>query len=194
MNLSCKFVFPCLLPVLLGLSIAAYADSVNLGVDGHLYGEYSLGASQSVSETFTLNQDTEVSSLTFGVGPEAGGMLLNGSFQVIVTGAGGVLYALDEQTVNGSPSYQVTTPLPDILPAGQYDIMFEGGACGDPCYSFVAGIDYYSPALYQGLGGSAQGPFGFELTGDNVPEPGTLVLAGTALAFIPARRYWRRRR
>jgi hypothetical protein len=179
---------------------------VNVGVDGHVYGAYSLGANQSVSETFTLDQNTQVTSLTFGIAPEMAGMALNGSFQVVVTGAGGVVYVLDEQTVNGSPTYQVTTPLPGILPSGDYDIMFDGGACGDPCYGFVAGIDFYMPAIYQGIGGNAQGSFGFDLTGvsdsqlsafelaaNNVPEPGTLVLAGTALVFIPIRRYWRRR-
>lgn len=206
MNLSYKYLTPSLLVMLLGFSAPCLANTVNIGVDGNLYGAYSLGANQSVGETFTLNQNTEITSLNFGIQPEIAGMMFDGSFQVIVSGAAGIVYELDELSVNGSPNYQVTTPLPNILAAGQYDITFDGGACGSPCTGFVAGIDYYEPAMYQGLGGSAQGPFGFVLTGqtlsdaaalelaqDNVPEPGSWILAGTALMFIPMFRYWRRK-
>jgi hypothetical protein len=122
------------------------------------------------------------------------GMMLNGSFQVVVSGAGGIYYTLDEHTLNGYSTYQVTTPLPDILAPGLYDLTFKGGPCADPCSNFVAGIYYYNPAFYQGLGGSAQGPFGFELKGENAPEPGTWILAGTALALIPLWRYRQRGR
>lgn len=206
MNLSYKYLTPSLLAILFGLSAPCLADTVNIGVSGNLYGAYSLSANQSVSETFTLNQNTAITSLNFGVQPEIQGMMMDGSFQVIVSGASGIVYVLDEQTVNGSPNYQITTPLPNILAAGNYDITFDGGACGTPCYGFVAGIDYYDPATYIGLGGSAQGPFGFVLTGqtlsdaaalelaqNNVPEPGSLVLAGTALAILPMCLYRRRR-
>jgi hypothetical protein len=193
MNLPSKYLTPSLLAILLGISIPCLADTVDIGVGGHLYGEYALGANQSVGESFTLNDSTQVSSLSFGIAPEANGMMLNGSFQVMVTGAGGVYYALDEQTVDGITTYQVTTPLPDSLPAGEYDILFDGGPCGNPCYGFVAGIDYFNPAIYQQVGGSAQGPFGFQLVGESAPEPGTWILAGTALALIPLRRYWLRK-
>jgi hypothetical protein len=193
MNLPYKYLTPSLLLVLLGLSVPCHADPVDIGIGGHLYGEYSLGANQSVSESFTLGDATQVTSLSFGISPVAGGMMTDGSFQVIVSGAGGVYYSLLEQTLNGSPTYQVTTPLPDFLPAGDYNILFEGGPCGNPCYGFVAGIDYFSPAIYQEIGGTAQGPFGFQLVGEGAPEPGTWILAGTALALIPLWRYRQRK-
>lgn len=192
-NLPSKYLIPSLLAVLLGFSIPGHADTVNIGVGGHLYGDYSLGANQTVSESFTLDDTTHVTSLSFGISPDTGGMLMNGSFQVLVTGAGGVYYSLLEQTVNGIPTYQITTPLPDYLQAGTYDILFDGGPCGNPCYGFVAGIDYFNPAIYQEIGGSTQGPFGFQLVGESAPEPGTWILAGTALALIPVRRYWLRK-
>lgn len=206
MKLSYKYLTPSLLIILFGLSSPCLADTVSIGVGGHLYGSYSLGANQSVSETFSLNQDTQVTSLSFGISPETDQMILNGSYQVVVSGAAGVVYVLDEQTVDGLPTYQVTTPLPSILAAGDYNIAFDGGACGNPCYGFVAGIDFFVPAIYQSIGGSAQGPFGFDLTGvtdsqlaayeasaSNMPEPGSWILAGTALALIPVLRYRRRR-
>jgi hypothetical protein len=192
-NLPCKYLFPSLLIVVLGISIPCRADSVDIGVGGNLYGEYTLAANQSVSESFTLSDNTYVSSLSFGIAPEANGTIFNGSFQVIVSGAAGIYYALDEQTVDGMTTYQITTPLPDILPAGEYDIMFDGGPCGNPCYGFVAGINYFAPAIYQEIGGSAQGPYGFELQGQGAPEPGTWILAGTALALIPLARYRQRK-
>lgn len=206
MKLSCKYVTPSLLAALLAISVPCLADTVNIGVGGNLYGSYTLGANQSVSETFTLVDTTHVTSLSFGIAPEASGMMFDGSYQVIVSGAGGIYYVLAEQTLDGSPSYQVTQPLPDLLPAGQYNITFAGGPCGNPCYGYVAGIDYYYPGIFQGVGGSAEGPFGFDLTGDsvsrqlaleaaqnNVPEPSSWVLAATALALIPVRRYWLRK-
>lgn len=196
-DLSMKARWECLLllvPVLFLLPATCRADSIDLGVGGHLYGAYTLAANQSVSEDFTLDYETRVSSFKVGIEPEIGGLgLLNGFYQVTLTGQGGT-YALAEYSWNGTiPGDWVSTPLPAILPAGQYTLSFNDGACGDPCYTFVAGIDYYAPATYSEIGGLVGGAypgggFGWSLTGETVPEPGTWVLIGTALLCIPVRR------
>lgn len=193
MNLSYKYLAPSLLAILFGVSTACHADPVDIGVGGHLYGTYSLGANQTVSDSFTLGDTTYITSLGFGISPDVGGMLMNGSFQVVLTSGNEVYYSILEQTLNGSSTYQVITPLPDYLPVGDYNILFEGGPCGNPCYGFVAGIDYFNPAIYDEVGGSVQGPFGFNLAGEGAPEPGTWMLAGTALALIPLWQYRQRR-
>jgi hypothetical protein len=183
-----------LVPALSLLSATCRADSIDLGTGGHLYGEYNLVANQSVSEGFTLDYETQVNSFGVEITPEYSGFgLLNGFYQVTLTGPGGT-YALAEYSWNGTiPGDWVSTPLPAILPAGPYTLSFNGGACGDPCYGDVAGIYYYLPATYSEIGGSVGeaypgGNFGWSLIGETVPEPGTWVLIGTALLYIPVRR------
>jgi hypothetical protein len=121
-----------------------------------------------------------------------------------LTGPGGT-YSLADYSWNGTiPASWVSTPLPAILPAGNYILSFNGGACGNPCYNFVAGIDYYAPATYSDIGGSVGeaypgGNLGWSLIGETVPlqtvaeptvpEPSTWVLIGTALLSIPVHRY-----
>jgi hypothetical protein len=192
-----KTQWACLLllaPALSLLPATCGADPVDLGVGGNLSGEYSLGPNQSISENFTLDYETQVTSLGVAIMPELGGLgKLNGFYQVTLTGSGGT-YSVQDYSWNGTiPGNWVSTPLPAILPAGQYILSINSGACGDPCLNFVAGIDYYIQPTYSEIGGSVGegypgGNIGWRLTGETVPEPSTWVLIGTALLYIPVHR------
>lgn len=184
--------------VFLSCPAISHADSVDLSIGGHLYNAYSLQANSAVSEGFTLDQTTLVTSLQLGIEPVDMIGPLDGSFTVTITGAGGTYFQWQEFYPNGFITSSSRTPLPLLLPAGNYTIDYEGGPCGNACYGEVAAIDYYLPASYTQIGGSVQkgypgGDLGFTLIGETTtPEPGSWALLGTALACIPIRRYWRR--
>ena len=151
MNTQRMRLLLCMGPALLFLTTVCNADTVTLGIGGHLYGQYSLAANTTVSEGFSLDQAIELTSLEVGISPVYGGFgPLNGSYQVTLSGPGGT-YAVTQFSSNETtPEYWVSTPLPDILSAGNYELNFIGGPCGDPCYTFVAGIDYYTPSTFAG--------------------------------------------
>jgi hypothetical protein len=169
---------------LLSISSVGYGDTVTLSnVNNHLNNAYGLGANQSASESFTLNQTTDVSSITTGIAPEDFGMFLGFNWQVVISGQGTTL-AFAPGTANWTGSL--------ILPGGGYTVGFFGGACPIPptpgCE--VAGIDYYIPTIgqinlvYTQIGGTMSGPFGFTLEGDTVspvPEPASVAMVGSGL-------------
>lgn len=179
----------CSFPALLLAALPSHADPVDLSVSGHLYGAYALAPNTSVTENFTLNQATLVSSFQAGIAPEdpiSG--ILDGSYEVTLTGPGGT-YALDETSANGMliSSDWITSPDGDVLPEGTYTLSFIGGSCGTPDCDEVAAIDYYEPDSYTQIGGSILGgDFGFDLVGQTVTAQPQFGLPDTAIAPEPA--------
>jgi hypothetical protein len=166
------------------------ADSVDVGIGGHLLNESPLLAGQNITEQFTLDQNTLITSFTLGIESEILGTPLSGSWEVTVTGSGGTYVVGPSNTSGGIPAGWVTTPLPAILPADTYTLTFVGGPCGSVCFqNTVAGLDFYGPATFFNEGGSATGTvpgggIGFEIVGVTTPETSTWTLVATALSLI----------
>lgn len=157
-----------------------FADSVHLETNGHLLGTTPLAVGQEITFGFSLADETQVTSLHFGVDP-----VLGGTYSITITGPGGT---------------QVPAQ-PGLFVPGTYQVAFDGISCTGTCTLAAAFLDYYGPAVYTQLGGTViPGPgvgngIGWYLLGDSVtntpvPEPGTLALVGTGLlaAFAGMRR------
>lgn len=175
--------------LLLTFAPQCHADPVELAVTGgNLNGEFAIYAGSSNSESFTLNQDTQLGGVSVLVYPYLHSYPL-GTYEITVTAPHGETYA-----VGGSPLVP-TEALPDFLPEGTYLLTVIGGPCNGCLNNVVAGMDYYLPATYTQIGATIHdsGSFYFRLTGEGTaPEPGTWALLATAVLFISARRYWRR--
>jgi hypothetical protein len=71
-----------------------------------------------------------------------------------------------------------------MLPAGGYLIALTSLSCDSDCPdNYLASWQYFLPATFTDIGGSVNsidinidGGLGFEVTGDAVPEPGTVTL------------------
>lgn len=171
------------------LAPACHADPVELAVSGHLYGEFAVYPGSTNSEFFTLNQDTQGVGISVVLYPYLYAYPL-GPYEVTLTAPGGAMYA-----VSGDPLV-TATPLPNILPEGNYSLNVIGGQCADPGISCViAGIDYYLPATYTEIGGTILGgsSFAFELSGETtVPEPASWLLGATSILCLSVLCYRRR--
>ena len=179
---------------------SSYADPVHLETGGNLFGEPPLGAGQEYEFGFTLSSDTQVTALHFGIFSSFLGHSTFGSYSITLTGPGGTVYWYDLVAPVGG----TTQAIPSLLPAGSYQVTYDGISCTDPCINnTVAGMDYYRPATYTQIGGSVLpglglgDGLGWYLIGDTasssvsaVPEPGTVTLVGSGLlaAFAGLRR------
>lgn len=167
------------------------ADSVDVGIGGHLLNETPILANQDTTEQFTLDQNTFIESFHTTIATEILGTPVSGSWEVTVTGAAGTFVVEPYMNTSGGiPIGWVTTPLPGILPAGSYTLNFVGGPCGNVCFeNTVASADFYGPATFFNDGGSATGTgpgegIGFEIIGVTTPETSTWILVATALSLI----------
>lgn len=157
----------------------AFAGPVQLGVGGNLYGAFPVSVGGTLTEQFTLNQDTSITSFSVGIDPSAP-FSSGGDWLLTLTGPGGVYWSEE-----GTPF--TIQPFPSTLPAGSYVIELTGLSCVSPCVNpnSVVAWDYYQPATYYSDGGSvSQGNLGWELTGNVVPEPWTVTLFGSGLLGI----------
>ena len=174
-----KFSGLAVLALMLIFVPKGFADTVHLETGGHLLGQTPLNVGQQISFGFSLANDTDVTSLTFGLAP-----VLGGTYSLTITGPGGATFAAQ----------------PGLFLAGSYEVTFQGLTCSGFCTIAPAFLDYYAPATYTEIGGTViPGPgvgngIGWDLVGNTVdntvPEPATAALVGTGLiaAFSGIRR------
>lgn len=179
--------------LLVALAPACHADPVELSVSGNLYGEYEIFPNSSISDTFTLDQDTQFVSIGVDIYRREYNLYpLTGTYEVTLTAPDGATYAV------AGDSLVPTTAFPTVLSQGNYILTLMGGQCGTPCLGGIAATDYFAPAAFTEIGGSINGgskfssAFFFELTGETVPEPASWLLITTSILCLSAL-YYRRR-
>jgi hypothetical protein len=169
----------------------AFADTIDLKASGTPDNYTNLGVGQTVSQSFTLFNASDIESIYVGIA---------GTYAYLGQGSLGSVWdiSIDDSMGNsewssGQTSSTRATYDPSLLlPAGTYEIEAQGIACNDPCGGNVAAqLDFYHPVSNFATGGSIAGTdgWGWEVRGDSIPttpEPGTATLLGTALLGLVA--------
>lgn len=168
---------------------SSYADPVHLQTGGPLLGDSNIQVGSSASFSFTLNADTQITSLAFGISPPepSGGAI--GTYSISITGP-------DTWSVTLSDLWNSSVAIPSFLSAGLYDVTFEGLSCAATSCPNVMSLQRFGPATYTDIGGTVEPlpiGYGFDLVGTStaaVPEPASAALVGTGLlaAFASMRR------
>lgn len=162
---------------------SSYADPVHLQTAGNLLGDSNIQVGSSASFSFTLDANTQITSLAFGISPPEPSGTTIGTYSISITGP-------DTWSVTLSGLWNSSVAIPTFLSAGLYDVTFEGLSCAAVSCPNVMSLQRYGPATYTNIGGTVEPlgiGYGFDLVGNSttpVPEPGTAALVGTGMLAV----------